>query len=88
MVQPLGSLQREILAHLAGAPVIPGGDVFDLRSAVRSLPHHQASVSRAVRRLVRRGVLEWLRQNGSGRGFIPADEWEGQVRYVRRGAGG
>jgi len=89
MAHPLGSLQQEILDHLAGAPVTPGGDVFDLRpaaQAVQCTPHHRAAVSRAVHQLVRRGVLEWLRRSGDNE-FIPADGWEGQVRFVRRSAG-
>jgi hypothetical protein len=86
MAQHLGSVQRLILAHLVDAPASSGSDVFDLRAVSRTMQsRHQPAVSRAVHRLVERWVLESMTPTGAG--FRPDDGWQGQVRYVRRGAG-
>jgi hypothetical protein len=86
MPHPFGSVQRAIVNHLADAPASPGSDVFDLRAVSRTMQaHHQPAVSRAVHRLVERGVLESMTPTGGG--FRLDDGWQGLVRYVRRGAG-
>lgn len=86
MPHSLGSVQRAILNHLADAPASPGSNVFDLRAVSRTMQaRHQNAVSRAVHQLVRRGVLESMVPTGAG--FRPDnDGWQGQMRYVRRGA--
>jgi hypothetical protein len=86
MARLFGSLQREIMNHLVDATTSPDGGVWVLRIVARAMQaRHQPSVSRAVHRLVERGVLESMTPTGAG--FRPDDGWQGQVRYVRRGAG-
>jgi hypothetical protein len=83
MAQTFGAVQRLILNQVAEAPAGPGG-VLDLRR--RQSTHMPASISRAVHRLVERGMLESMVQTSYG--FRPDDGWQGpQIRYVRRANG-
>jgi DNA-binding MarR family transcriptional regulator len=85
MAYPLGRLQLSVLARVADTPAAPGSDVYDLRGLSGRVQSNRHAVSRAVHRLVERGVLEWMRPAASG--FRPDDGWECKVRYVRRGSG-
>ena len=79
-----GTVQRLIMDQVAMAPA--GSDeVFDLRGLARESTHTPASRSRAVHRLVQRGVLQSLVRTGDG--FRTGDGWQGQIRYVRRAGG-
>lgn len=90
MAKLLGAVQTEIMTGLATAtPTAPGGDVYDLRPLAKTLRSHrrQPAVSRAVRGLVRTGILEWLMPTDGNLVDFRADSGlQGQVRYLRRGA--
>ncbi len=72
----IGSVQQAVLARL------PADSVCDLREIRRTMPdrYRPTSVSRAISRLVRSGVLEPVCWNGGT--FVPARE--AQLRFVRR----
>jgi hypothetical protein len=59
MADPFVSVQQSIVAHLTDAPASPCSDVCNLRAVARTIQaRHQPAGSRAVHRLVERGVLE------------------------------
>lgn len=81
------AVRSEIMNHLAAAPTSPGFDVFGLRAVTAAMgTRSKPTVSRAVHRLVERGLLESMTPTGTR--FRPdVDGWQGPVRYVRRTAG-
>ena len=79
-----GSVQQAILDHLPDAPTSPGSGVYDLHEVRKTMQHshHGPAVSRAVRQLIRRRVIEVVAPTGNNQ-FQRADSRESRVRFVR-----
>jgi hypothetical protein len=80
MPNPLGSVQRAVMAHLADVSASPGSDVFDLRAVARTMgARHQP---RGFARSASTGQARRPGVDGADRHRIPAILFK-RLRRVR-----